>query len=407
VMKPTVIRETDTYHVWYEGYDGITIRIGHAASSDGINWTRDPATPVLDVGPPGDWDWLHVYGPSVVSYNGRLFLWYSGGTLPMAWQTGCATSPNGNQWTRGEMLIAEGAPGTFDADRADYPSVIVDSTGFKVWYSGHDGDTYAIGYATSEICSEPSRPYANSIYLPLVMRNWHSCPAYYTDDFGDVSSGWPVDDNSNRRYAYTGGQYQIWVKNPSQGWGVTPGCKATDFTVAVSARRASGSSGAYGIQFGINRDWSEFYEILIDADYYSIWRYYGGWSALRNWTSSGHINTGTSWNRLKVIREGADIAVYVNSQHLATVADGSFTGLRRMGLVAHSPASGSVDARFDDFSLYLASCGVGVAAHGMEMGGPGIHGAPMSPGMSPRPKGHWSKGRSAAGGSDTRLNLGR
>jgi len=390
VSWPTVIKEGGTYHIWYTGYDGMTARIGHATSSNGTSWTKDTANPVLDVGPPGDWDWLDVYGPSVVKVGGEYMLWYSGETLPQAWQTGYALSPNGSDWTRQEMLIPEGASDTFDSNSADYPSVIVDGAGFKVWYSGLNDDyTYSIGYATAEICSEAGTvPPANPIYLPIVMRNFnprYPCPAYYTDDFSDPDSGWPVDDDTNRRYAYTGGQYQIWVKNPSQGWLVTPGAKATDFTAAVSARRASGSSGGYGIVFGLNEDWSEYYEFDIGPNNYSIWRYDGSWTALRGWTASSAIGTGTSWNRLKVIRNGANITVYVNNQYLTTVTDSSFTGLRRIGLLAYSPSSGSLDARFDDFSLYPASCGADAAGVSFEMGEPGTHGASMPPGLDPSP----------------------
>jgi uncharacterized repeat protein (TIGR01451 family) len=384
VSEPTVIKEGSTYHMWYTGYDGATYRIGHATSGDGINWTRDPANPVLDIGPPGGWDWLDVYGPSVVAYNDVYLLWYSGETLPLAWQTGYALSSNGSDWTRKGMLIPEGAPGTFDADSADYASVIVDGTGFKVWYSGYDGSTYTIGYATAEVCSAAPSEF---VYLPIIFRSGGaSCPAYYTDNFSDPDSGWPVGDNSSRRYAYTGGQYQIWVKKPSQGWLVTPGAKATDFAASVSARRASGSSGGYGIVFGINEGWGEFYEFDIGPNNYSIWKYnYGTWTALRNWTASSYIKTGTSWNRLKVVRDGANIAVYVNNQYLATVTDGSFTGLRRIGLLAESPSTGPLDARFDDFSLYPASCGAGAAGVGFEMGEPGIHQGPVPPGLDQSP----------------------
>ena len=35
-----------------------------------------------------------------------------------------------------------------------------------------------------------------------------SCPAYYTDNFSDPASGWPVSEDSRRKYAYIDGQYQ-------------------------------------------------------------------------------------------------------------------------------------------------------------------------------------------------------
>ena len=100
VQKPTVFKEGSTYHIWYTGNDGMTLRIGHATSSDGINWIKDSANPVLDIGSPGAWDWLNVYGPSVVKVGAEYQLWYSGETLPAAWQTGYAMSSNGSTWSR-------------------------------------------------------------------------------------------------------------------------------------------------------------------------------------------------------------------------------------------------------------------------------------------------------------------
>lgn len=384
VLGPAVLKDGSTYHMWYDGNDGAgqsAHHIGHAISTDGLTWTKDPANPVLDIGPPGDWDWLSVYGPNVLKLGTQYMLWYSAKTLPLAWQTGYALSSNGSSWTRQQMLIHEGSPGTFDDASADYPSVISDTTIFKIWYSGfRDGGTYTIGYATAEICG--SAPPINLVYLPIVLKNsGGTCPAYYTDDFSNLNSGWLIDDSSTKRFTYIGGQYQIWVKQP--GWIIwsTPGAKATDFTAAVSARRASGSKGDYGIVFGINADGNQWYQFMIGPNNYSIWKYdNGNWTALRNWTSSSHIKTGINWNRLKVIRTGTTISVYANNQPLTTISDNSFTGLGRIGLIAASSNSG-LDARFDDFSLYPASCGVSAAETGFEMGEPDIYEAPVPPGL--------------------------
>jgi uncharacterized repeat protein (TIGR01451 family) len=387
VEKPTVFKEDSTYHLWYTGSDGMTQRIGHTASSDGINWTKDPVNPVLEVGSPGAWDWLHVYGPSVVKVGAEYKLWYSGQTLPAAWQVGYARSSDGSAWTREKMLISEGLPGTFDAASADYPSVLVDGDKYRVWYSGlnNSGD-HTIGYATAKVCRGAGAPSGRPIYLPLVVKSPQVlCQAYYIDNFGDPASGWPVADDSSHRYAYTGGEYQIWVKNPREGWSVTPGAKVTDFAAAVSARRTSGTLGAYGIQFGINSQWNQLYEFIVENASYSIWRYdNGNWTALKTWTFSHHIRTGKEWNRLKVIRNGVSISVYVNDQFLTTVGDNYPTGLRWIGLVAYSPKGSGMDARFDDFSLSPAICGTGGAgASGVafQMGEPGGYEAPVPPGL--------------------------
>lgn len=382
VMFPSVLKRGDIYHMWYEGNDGSgqsTHRIGHATSSNGTNWTKDAANPVLDVGPPGDWDWLNAYAPSVIDYNSTFVMWYSGQTLPDAWQTGYALSKDGTNWTRQGLLIPEGATGAFDNASADFATAIAAGDVFKLWYSGHNGSYYAIGYATAEVCSaiNPAPPTTNQIFLPVVFKGGSSCPAYYTDDFSDSASGWPISDNSDRRYAYVGSEYQIWVKKPSSGWFVSPGAKAVDFTAAVNARRTSGTSGSYGIQFGINEDWSQLYEFVIGSNNYSVWLHTNGfWTPLKNWTYSPAIKTGTGWNRLKVIRRGNNISVYANNQLLATITDGSLTGFRRIGLAAYSPSSSGLDFRFDNFSLYPADCGVSAAETGFEMGQPGTFGGP-------------------------------
>jgi hypothetical protein len=186
------------------------------------------------------------------------------------------------------------------------------------------------------------------------------CPAYYIDNFSDPNSGWPIVEDSDVKLAYAGGEYQILVKKASSGMSVTPGAKAIDFTASVSARRISGSGGYYGILFGLNEDWSQYYEFDIGANSYSIWKYNNGWTTLKGWTSSGYIATGTGTNRLKVVRNGSSIAVYVNNQYLTTVTDSSYTDLRRIALAAGSPSSGAIDIRFDDFSMYPVSCGPGV-----------------------------------------------
>jgi hypothetical protein len=86
-----------------------------------------------------------------------------------------------------------------------------------------------------------------------------------------------------------------------------------------------------------------------------------------------------------VIREGTNISVYANNRYLTTVADGSFIRLGRIGLAAYSASSAALDARFDDFALYPASCGVSAASVGFEMGEPGIHEGPVPPGLDQAP----------------------
>lgn len=52
VWAPTMIKEGNTYHLWYTGVQLVgnlwVQRIGHATSTDLTNWTKDPTNPVFD-----------------------------------------------------------------------------------------------------------------------------------------------------------------------------------------------------------------------------------------------------------------------------------------------------------------------------------------------------------------------
>ena len=51
-----ILREGDTYHLWYTGYNhnrsdahyANTMSLGYATSPDGLRWTRHPDNPIFD-----------------------------------------------------------------------------------------------------------------------------------------------------------------------------------------------------------------------------------------------------------------------------------------------------------------------------------------------------------------------
>ncbi len=102
----TVVRVGDVYHMYYEGWakgpngGGLgAIQIGHATSSDGVHWTKDPANPVLRPGPGNDWDKKGVWDPSAIYEDGLFKLWYGGsGSNGDNW--GYATSTDGTHFVQ-------------------------------------------------------------------------------------------------------------------------------------------------------------------------------------------------------------------------------------------------------------------------------------------------------------------
>ena len=61
-------------------------------------------------------------------------------------------------------------------------------------------------------------------------------------------------------------------------------------------------------------------------------------------------------NRLKVKRDGALIEAYANGELLASVSDGSYTGVRHVGLIVATYDVQIADVFFDNFVVYPVTC---------------------------------------------------
>ena len=184
----------------------------------------------------------------------------------------------------------------------------------------------------------------------------------YFDDFSDPASGWLVDDDDSRRYAYVDGEYQIWLKTASLWRAVTRGFRCTDCAIEVDGRFASSAYGAYGIMFGITDDWHGYVFRVNAQQEYSLFRFTDQWDALVDWTASPALNAGQAVNHLRTVRDGSDIALYANGQHLATTSDDALTGSLRVGLYARAVDVADVDARFDNLAVHAVNGGAGASA---------------------------------------------
>jgi len=156
--------------MYYDGTTGGQEAWGLAYSTDGLLWKgyNGGVSPVLPVGASGAWDDAYAAAGSVVRrLDGHWDLWYSGGRTASSQGIGHATSTDGIVWTRDPAnpltdlgCPATGSPlgcaGTWDASRNYTPSVLAWPSlcapqSFKMWRTGKSaasGDaSYAIGYA--------------------------------------------------------------------------------------------------------------------------------------------------------------------------------------------------------------------------------------------------------------------
>ena len=150
IYDPTILFDGAKYHLWYTGYDGSNSGIGYATSADGIVWEKHPANPVLNPGPSGTWDDYHVGSPTVLFDGTKYRMWYAANDGSHR-RTGYATSADGIVWEKHpeNPVLDLGSSGAWDDFHVDHHTVLFDDTEYRMWYSGHDGSNYRIGYATS------------------------------------------------------------------------------------------------------------------------------------------------------------------------------------------------------------------------------------------------------------------
>ncbi|MBW1812305.1 MAG: hypothetical protein JRJ39_01165, partial [Deltaproteobacteria bacterium] len=144
--SPFVLKDGDTYKLWYMGNDGTNWRILYAESPDGINWANHQV--VLDIGSEGTYDTKYTYSPYVLKEDGIYKMWYAGNDGTNA-RILYATSIDGKVWDNHQMVVDIATEGTYDTSVVDYPRVIKDGTTYKLWYVGKDATNNRILYAES------------------------------------------------------------------------------------------------------------------------------------------------------------------------------------------------------------------------------------------------------------------
>ena len=74
-----VVFDGSTYHMWFTGETETSFAgIGHATSTDGLDWVMDPANPVITIGAEGDWDDEYMLAGAVIHDGSTFQMWYTG-----------------------------------------------------------------------------------------------------------------------------------------------------------------------------------------------------------------------------------------------------------------------------------------------------------------------------------------
>ncbi len=161
-----VKRIGDTFHMWYifgTGWQRFTpgtaadrtYKIGHASSSDGINWNKEEAKQIIG-------DRLGAEEsqalPTVIEIDGRyhMFFCYRQSfdfrtNAARSYRIGHAYSTDIQTWTRDDDHPSlTGTPGDWDADMQCYPHAFVCDGQIYLLYNGNEFGRYGFGLAVLE-----------------------------------------------------------------------------------------------------------------------------------------------------------------------------------------------------------------------------------------------------------------
>ena len=150
----SAVQLNDQVFYFYQGTDKANGRaqIGLAVSSDGFSFQERTDSPVLSLGAEGSWDSQGVADPYVISFGGKLYMYYLGMDQLSVQRIGVAVSDDGYNWVKykNNPIMDVGVAGSFDENGLGEPSVIYKAPYFYMLYTGRSAtEQRNIGFAVS------------------------------------------------------------------------------------------------------------------------------------------------------------------------------------------------------------------------------------------------------------------
>lgn len=138
VRWPCVIKDGSTYKMWYGGQqNGGSIWIIYCTSTDGETWGNFQV--VVSPGDEGTYDTSQCYDSQVIKVDSTTYkMWYTGYDGSNTHIIYC-DSTDGINWSNHQRVVAPGDEGTYDTQWAGHSAVILDGSIYKMWYSGATG----------------------------------------------------------------------------------------------------------------------------------------------------------------------------------------------------------------------------------------------------------------------------
>ena len=142
----SVVKQDSQYTMWYSGAppSGDQVQSGRATSIDGIIWHHDTLNPVLKIGSLGSWDDDGSFDPNVLLDSSGFKMWFAGMHRPASTQIGFASSVDGRVWRKSVLnpILKYGIGSEWDAVYLEPDAVLFDDSTYKMWYMGGKGDVF-------------------------------------------------------------------------------------------------------------------------------------------------------------------------------------------------------------------------------------------------------------------------
>lgn len=182
------------------------------------------------------------------------------------------------------------------------------------------------------------------------------CAPYVEARFDGPQCDWRSWDNYHFRGGCLDGEFQIFLKQTSSGsWlNLADSLPSANFTLAADVRFATPTATWAGLMFGNTVTNRDFYRFLVLSNPAAFSLFKGNGETLISWRTHPAILPYPATNRLKVERDGADMRLYANDQHLITIQDASYLG-SGIGFFTGSNQP-NVDIRVDNYIAGPLGC---------------------------------------------------
>jgi len=179
------------------------------------------------------------------------------------------------------------------------------------------------------------------LHLPILLKGPASFLGF-DSQFNGSSAGWtPVYGSWSiyNSYAYKGSRSGIgWASAVQDG-------TYSNFDYSAKLWRVGSDTANTGIIFraspsplSLDQDWKQGYQFGYSRDgFYSVWRLNinGTDTALKDWTTSSYLNTGSAWNTLRVLAQNNMLYFYINGYLVFSISDSIFSS-GRVGIIYYT-----------------------------------------------------------------------